>query len=78
MGLGPFFWKERGRWFTERLVSSESVVCQSIGFENDRDVSPGEAIIVRMDGKIHSKNCHSKLFTHHVFSSMFTLQDQTQ
>ena len=47
--------------FTERLVSSESVVCQSLGFEMERDVDPGEAVIVRMDGRIISKVCHPKI-----------------
>ena len=36
----PISRKEEVDGFTERLVSSESVVCQSIGFENDRDISP--------------------------------------
>ena len=59
-GIRPLFLGKREvDGFTERLVSSESVVCQSIGFENDRDISPGEAVIVRMDGEIHAKNCHS-------------------
>ena len=47
--------------FTERLVSSESVVCQSLGFEMERDVDPGEAVILRMDGRIISKVCHPKI-----------------
>ena len=52
-GIRPLFLgKRESDNFTERLVSSESVVCQSIGFEMDRDVSPGEAVIVRMDGRI--------------------------
>jgi len=60
-GIRPLFIGKRevGR-FTERLISSESVVCQSIGFEMDRDVEPGEAVIVRMDGSIISKNCHPR------------------
>jgi len=61
-GIRPLFLGKRevGN-FTERLVSSESVVCQSIGFEMDRDVDPGEAVIVRMDGRIISKACHPKV-----------------
>tara|TARA_E500000331_G_scaffold116160_1_gene113436 strand:- start:124 stop:1029 length:906 start_codon:yes stop_codon:yes gene_type:complete len=47
--------------FTERMVSSESVVCQSLGFEMERDVDPGEAVILRMDGRISSKVCHPKI-----------------
>ena len=61
-GIRPLFMGKRAVGnFTERLVSSESVVCQSIGFELDRDVDPGEAVIVRMDGRIFSKACHPKV-----------------
>ena len=61
-GIRPLFMGKRevGN-FTERLVSSESVVCQSIGFEMERDVDPGEAVIVRMDGRTLSKVCHPKI-----------------
>jgi len=61
-GIRPLFMGKRvSENFTERLVSSESVVCQSLGFEMERDVDPGEAVIVRMDGRIISKVCHSTI-----------------
>lgn len=61
-GIRPLFMgKREAGSFTERLVSSESVVCQSIGFEMDRDIDPGEAVIVKMDGRTISKNCHPKI-----------------
>jgi amidophosphoribosyltransferase len=61
-GIRPLFMgKREAGSFTERLISSESVVCQSIGFEMDRDIDPGEAVIVKMDGRIISKNCHPKI-----------------
>tara|TARA_B100000686_G_C16772408_1_gene966087 strand:- start:1706 stop:2653 length:948 start_codon:yes stop_codon:yes gene_type:complete len=61
-GIRPLFLGKRDAdGFTERLVSSESVVCQSIGFENDRDIAPGEAVIVRMDGIISAKKCHPEV-----------------
>ncbi len=44
--------------FTEVLFASESVAMKTLGFEIQRDVLPGEAIIVRMDGKISTKICH--------------------
>ena len=61
-GIRPLFMgkKEVGN-FTERLISSESVACQSLGYEMDRDVNPGEAVIVRMNGKTISKICHPAL-----------------
>ena len=61
-GIRPLFMgKREAGSFTERLVSSESVVCQSIGFEMDRDIDPGEAVIVKMDGRTISKNCHPQI-----------------
>ena len=61
-GIRPLFMGKRETGiFTERLISSESVVCQSIGFEMDRDIDPGEAVIVKMDGRTISKACHPKL-----------------
>ncbi len=50
--------------FTERVIASESVVCKAIGFEHDGDVSPGEAVVVRMDGQMSRKVC-SKEVDHH-------------
>ena len=58
--------------FTERLFSSESVACNTLGFNHDGDVSPGEAIVARMDGTISSKLCsndvlHSPCIFEHVY-----------
>ncbi len=61
-GIRPLFMgRKEVEGFTERLFASESVACKALGFEPDRDVSPGEAVIVRMDGKIHSKMCHREI-----------------
>ena len=61
-GIRPLFLGKRELGdFTERLVSSESVACKALGFELDRDVIPGEAVIARIGGEVHSKICHNKI-----------------
>ncbi len=61
-GIRPLFLgKRESGEFTERLVSSESVACKALGFELDRDVIPGEAVIVRINGEVYSKRCHKKI-----------------
>ena len=61
-GIRPLFLGKRESGdFTERLVSSESVACKALGFEMDRDVIPGEAVIVRIGGEVYSKRCHKKI-----------------
>tara|TARA_B100000959_G_scaffold286364_1_gene364680 strand:+ start:171 stop:1667 length:1497 start_codon:yes stop_codon:yes gene_type:complete len=60
-GIRPLFLgRKEGDGFVERIVCSESVACNSLGFDNERDVKPGEALIIRMDGSFHSKICHSE------------------
>jgi len=58
-GIRPLFMgKNEIDGFTEVLIASESVACQALGFTPDRDISPGEAIIVRLNGTISTKICH--------------------
>jgi len=45
---------EQGR---EYLVASESVALDVLGFKLLRDVAPGEAILVDVDGNFHSRQC---------------------
>lgn len=39
------------------VFSSESVAIDTLGFNLDRDVEPGEAIVITMDGKVHTRRC---------------------
>ncbi len=41
----------------EWMVASESVALEGIGFKFERDVAPGEAVFVDLDGRLHTKQC---------------------
>ena len=42
---------------TEYLVASESVALEGLGFRFLRDVLPGEAIFIDIDGKLYNQQC---------------------
>ncbi len=72
-GIRPLFiGKNDADGFPAVLVASESVACKALGFEPERDVAPGEAVIVRIDGSFHSKVCHpNPMHTPCVFEQVY-------
>ncbi len=41
----------------EWMVASESVALEGIGFKMERDVLPGEAVFIDLDGQLHTQQC---------------------
>ncbi len=45
---------------SEYMVASESVALQGMGYRLVRDVAPGEAIFIDIDGHLHARQCAEK------------------
>lgn len=57
-GIRPAIFGERDTALgKEYIIASESVAITSLGFRVVRDLLPGEAVFLSMDGKIHTRQC---------------------
>ncbi len=57
-GIRPAIYGERDTpQGKEYIIASESVAITSLGFRVVRDLLPGEAVFLSMDGKIHTRQC---------------------
>ncbi len=57
-GIRPLcFGRRKTEAGMEYVIASESVAMDVLGFERVRDVAPGEAIFIDMQGNVHSRQC---------------------
>ncbi len=64
-GIRPLvFGKNETEKGVEYLVASESVALDTLGFRLERDVAPGEAIFIDMEGNFYSKPCAPQASNH--------------
>ena len=65
----------------EYMIASESVALDSQGFSIERDVAPGEAVFIDVDGSLHTKVCTEQgehtpcIFEHVYFARPDSLMD---
>jgi len=53
--------RRKGAHGDDHMVASESVAMDTLGFELERDIEPGEAVFIRTDGTLHRHQCVSRV-----------------
>ncbi len=57
-GIRPLvFGKQESPQGTNYMMASESVALDGLGYELVRDVAPGEAVFITIDGQLHTRQC---------------------
>lgn len=57
-GIRPFVIGKRSTLLgDEFILSSEDVALQALGYEKVRDLAPGEAVFIDMEGNMHTQQC---------------------
>ena len=72
-GIRPVVFGERKTDIgTEFIIASESVAMDTLGFQRIRDIEPGEAVFITVDGQIYTQQCadnpqHNPCIFEHVY-----------
>ncbi|GIU46880.1 amidophosphoribosyltransferase [Shewanella sairae] len=57
---------------TEYMVASESVALDAVGFEFMRDVAPGEAVYITLEGELYTRQCaHAPSYAPCIFEFVY-------
>ncbi|GIU26084.1 amidophosphoribosyltransferase [Shewanella sp. MBTL60-007] len=57
---------------TEYMIASESVALDAVGFEFMRDVAPGEAVYITLEGELYTRQCaHSPSYSPCIFEFVY-------
>ena len=63
-GIRPLVIGEKGVSKKKKyIVASENAAFSALGFKTLRDVEPGEAIYIDVDGNLHSEQCSKRITT---------------